>query len=64
MPDVIAKMVVGLMSKLLTEQFLSRVIYFLVKTWANQTDNQIDDKIADAIADAFGVEKQVLVKNA
>jgi hypothetical protein len=64
MPDAVAKIFVSLLSKVLTEQFLSRVIYFLVKTWANQTDNQIDDKIADAIADAFGVEKQVLVKNA
>lgn len=60
MADYVAKLAISLLQKLVTEQFLSRVLYYVVRAWANQTDNLIDDKVADAIAEAYGIEKQVL----
>jgi hypothetical protein len=60
MADYVAKLAISLLQKLVTEQFLSRVLYYVVRAWANQTDNLIDDKVADAIAEAYGIEKNVL----
>lgn len=60
MADYVAKLAISLLQKLVTEQFLSRVLYYIVRAWANQTDNLIDDKVADAIAEAYGLEKEVL----
>lgn len=60
MADYVAKLAVQLLQKLLTEQFLSRVLYYIVRAWANQTTNKIDDKVADAVAEAYGIERQVL----
>lgn len=60
MADYVAKLSVQLLQKLLTEQFLSRVLYYIVKAWANQTANKIDDKVADAIAEAYGLERSNL----
>jgi hypothetical protein len=62
MADYVAKLAVQLLQKLLTEQFLSRVLYYIVRAWANQTDNKIDDKVADAVAEAYGIDKTALVK--
>lgn len=60
MADYVAKLAISLLQKLVTEQFLSRVLYYIVRAWANQTDNLIDDKVADAIAEAYGLDKEVL----
>ena len=60
MSDYVAKLSVSLIQKLLTEKFLSRVLYYIVKTWAKQTQNTIDDKVADAVAEAFGIDKNAL----
>lgn len=60
MADQVAKLFVTVFAKLLTPEFLSRVLYYIVKSWAKQTDNQIDDKIAEAIADAYGLPKEAL----
>jgi hypothetical protein len=60
MADYVAKLAISLLQKLVTEQFLSRVLYYVVRAWANQTDNLIDDKVADAIAEAYGIEKTAL----
>lgn len=60
MADLIAKLGVAMLQKLLTEQFISRILYHIVRAWANQTTNKIDDKVADAVADAYKIDRKAL----
>lgn len=55
MPDIILKVVFGLLTKLVTETFIARVAIYSANAWAKTTVNKLDDKVVGAMADAIGV---------
>ncbi len=60
MADILAKIGVVLLTKLITETFLARVLVYTLETWAKQTDNKLDDRVVKAMADALGVPAEKL----
>ena len=53
--DLLAKLAVALVAKLITETFLSRIIIYSLEAWAKTSENKLDDKVVAAMADALGV---------
>ena len=45
----------ALLSKLLTEAFVSKTVVYGLSSIAKNTTNQLDDKMVKAVADALGV---------
>ena len=63
--DLVAKIAVLLVTKLLTETFLSRLVIYSLAAWAKNSENKLDDKVVQAMADALGVPiEQVASKDA
>lgn len=60
MADIAAKIAIALLTKLLTETFLARVLIQLLNAWAETTTNKLDDRVVAAAADAFGVPVEKL----
>jgi hypothetical protein len=61
MSQVIAKVGIALLTKLITESFLSKLLIETLRAWAKTSDNAWDDKVVEAMADSLGVDKQKLV---
>ena len=55
MTDVAIKLVWLLISKLMTESFLSKALVYCLSAISQSTSNQLDDKMVKAVADALGV---------
>jgi hypothetical protein len=55
MTDLIAKLGVAMVTKLITETFLSKILVYTLRAWAKQTVNDWDNKVVDAISEAFNV---------
>lgn len=62
MQELAAKLLVGLVVKLMSETFLSRVLIHCLKAWADTTDNKLDDKVVLAMAEALGVPVEAMPK--
>jgi hypothetical protein len=61
MSQVIAKVGIALLAKLITESFLSKLLIETLRAWAKTSENTYDDKVVDAMAEALGVDKQKLL---
>lgn len=61
MTDILARLAVGMLTKLITERFLSKILVYSLSTWSRQTENDWDDKVTKAVAEAFGVETSLLL---
>lgn len=61
MSQVLAKVGIALLAKLVTESFLSKLLIETLRAWAKTSENAWDDKVVDAMAEALGVEKQKLL---
>lgn len=53
--SLVAKIGVSLLTKLITETFLSRLLIEGLRAWARQTKNHMDDRLVEEAAKAFGV---------
>lgn len=60
MTDLLAKLAIAMVSKLLTEKFLSKLLVHSLRAWAQQTENSYDDKVVEAMAEALDVPKELL----
>ena len=54
MQNVIIKILMTLIGKLLTERFVARMIVIALKKSAKLTSNDVDDEIAESIDEALG----------
>ena len=54
MANLVAGLVAGVLKKLATERFVSRVLVLLMKTISKSTENTLDDEACKAIGDALG----------
>ena len=55
MQNLIIKMIIGLITKLLTEKFLAKLTVRLLYFLAIQTPFALDDKVVDDIAEGLGI---------
>ncbi len=56
MSMILAKIFVGMLTKLLSEKFISKMLILMLRAWSNNTVNAYDDKVVDALSEALGVE--------
>jgi hypothetical protein len=54
MPNLVAKILVGMLKKFVTEKFLSRIVILAIGTLAKSTENTVDDAVCKAVGDALG----------
>lgn len=60
MAEMLAKIGVSLLAKLVTETFLARSLVYTLDAWAKHSENKLDDKVVAAMADALGVPVEKL----
>lgn len=60
MSQVLAKVGIAILAKLVTETFLAKLLIETLRAWAKSSENQWDDKVVDAMAEALGVSKEAL----
>ncbi len=56
MSNIMIQLGWALMSKLLTETFLSKALVYSLRSIAESTSNKLDDDMVRAVADALGVK--------
>lgn len=61
MASLLAKLGIGIITKLMTEVFFSKLLVAALRAWAKQTENHYDNQVVEAIAEALGVDKDILV---
>ncbi len=54
--QALAKLLMGLLWKIATESFFSKVICYGLSALAKQTSNNLDDKMVAAVAEALEVK--------
>jgi|GEM_PF-5672794 len=62
--DLVVKVLVSLMIRLVSEKFFSKIIICSLGSWSKQTENQWDNHVVKAMAEALDVDLEVLVKPA
>lgn len=60
MSIILARIAMTLLTKLITETFLAKLLIEGLRAWARQTENHYDDKVVEAAAEAFGIEPEVI----
>lgn len=60
--DLIAKIGIAIIAKLMTETFLARVLIACLSAWSKDTENKLDDKVVAAMAEALGVPVDAMPK--
>ena len=60
MTELLAKIAMGMVVRLITEKFLSKVMIEGLRAWSKQTVNSYDDKVVAAMAQALGVDQEDL----
>lgn len=58
MSQLVAAAGVAILKSLITSEFLSKILYQMIKAWSDSTDNKYDDKVTEAMGEALGVLKQ------
>lgn len=56
-----AKLAIGIVARLMTEKFLSKLLVEALRAWSRQTPNQFDDRVAEAAAEAFDIPPDIIV---
>ena len=52
--NILVKLLVGVLKKLVTERFFSRFIVLGLKTVSKSTKNTVDDEVCKIVGDALG----------
>ena len=60
MSSLIAKVAIGLISRLITERFLAKLVIEALRAWAKTTSNVHDDRVVEAMAEALGIDPVAL----
>lgn len=60
MSALIARMAISLLTKLITETFLARLLIECLRAWSKTTTTKLDDKVTEAAAAAFGIPAEVI----
>lgn len=55
MSNLIVKVLVSMLAKLVTERFFAKTTVYSLRALARKTDNKLDDQIVRAAAEALGV---------
>lgn len=55
MTEMLAKVAIALIAKMITEKFFAKVVIASLQTWSKQTANELDDKVVAAMAEALDV---------
>jgi len=55
MTEMLAKVAIALIAKMITEKFFAKVVIASLQTWSKQTANDWDDKVVAAMAEALDV---------
>lgn len=58
--DLVVKVLVGLLVKLVSEKFFSKILVCSLEAWSKQTANEWDDKVVAAMAEALDVPLEKL----
>jgi hypothetical protein len=53
---IIIKLIWGMVSKVLTERFVSEALVYSLNSIAMSTDNNLDDRIVESVARALSVD--------
>ena len=61
MSAIAAKILISMLEKLITEQFMSKMLVYALGAWAKHSANTWDDKVVDAIASALEVPRDNLL---
>ena len=56
MSTVLITLAWGLVSKLMTEAFVSKALVYALSSVSQSTENKLDDKMVAAVADALNVK--------
>lgn len=56
-----AKLAIGMVARLMTERFLSKLLVEALRAWSRQTENEYDDRVAEAVAEAFDIPPDIIV---
>jgi len=56
MTEMLAKIAISLLMKLITEKFLAKLVIQGLRAWSGQTANVYDDRVVEAMAQALGVD--------
>lgn len=62
MAQLLAKIAISLITKLITEKFLARLVIEGLTAWSKTTSNDLDDKVVKAMAEALEVDVSKVVK--
>lgn len=60
MQIILAKILWGIVEKLLTQTVASHVVIQGLRWWSDSTTNKYDDSVVDAMAAALGVDSKAL----
>lgn len=60
--DMALKLLLALLTKIMTETFLAKILIAVLNSWAKTTANKLDDKVVAAMADALGVPVEEMPK--
>lgn len=60
MTEIMAKVLIAIITKLITESFLAKLLIEILRSWAKTTANQLDDKVVEAMAAALDVDHESL----
>jgi len=63
MQGIALKIAIAMVTKLMTETLLARVLIAMLEAWAKTSENKLDDKVVQAMADALGVPVDFMPKH-
>jgi hypothetical protein len=55
MTEMLAKVAISLLAKMITEKFFAKVVIASLDTWSKQTENEWDNQVVKAMAEALDV---------
>lgn len=62
MSELVLKVLIAAVGKLVTEKFFCRFVVITLSEWAKKSENQWDDQVVQAMADALEVPVSLLKK--
>ena len=60
MTEMLAKVAISLLAKMITEKFFSKVVIASLDVWSKQTENEWDNRVVSAMAEALDVPIEAL----
>jgi hypothetical protein len=60
MTEMLAKIAISILMKLITEKFLAKLVIQGLRAWSGQTANVYDDRVVEAMAQALSVDPEDL----